>query len=593
MTVSRIHRLDERVANQIAAGEVVERPASIVKELIENSLDAHAKNILIQVEAGALRRIRVSDDGHGIEPDDIRLSVQRHATSKISSADDLVAVSTMGFRGEALASIAAVSKLEIVSRTEGSDSGWSLRVEGGTEVAFEPVAGTRGTHVEVSDLFYNTPVRRKFLKRSRTEMGHVSDCVRILATANPHCGFTLMNDGRVVEKMEVEDSAFDRVARVLGTGFADQCIEIDLQREDLRLLGWVGLPTLTRSSANRQYFFVNGRHVNDRLIAHGVKQGYRDVMFHGRHPVFVLNLTMNPRDVDVNVHPTKSDVRFRDARRVHDFIMSGLYHELSGVGTKNPAQIEIDPHPDQPTNPFQLKVDSYVERPLPLGPGEALPQPSWQQGGSSSAVSGEQQPAGVDRGQIPPMGYALAQLHGAYILAENADGLVIVDMHAAHERVVYEKMKKARDGRKLSSQRLLVPVEISVGESEAETARLSEALLGELGLKIEVSNSSTITVREVPAMLQSTDISQLVLDVLDEVAELGTTETIRDRENQLLASFACHDAIRFNRRLTIEEMNALLREMEVTENAGQCNHGRPTYRIQSLKSLDNVFLRGR
>ena len=593
MTVSRIHRLDERVANQIAAGEVVERPASIVKELIENSLDANAQNILIQVEAGALRRIRVADDGDGIEPDDMRLSVQRHATSKISSADDLVAVATMGFRGEALASIAAVSKLEIVSRTENSESAWSLRVEGGTEVSFEPAAGTVGTQVEVTDLFYNTPVRRKFLKRSRTEMGHVSDCVRILAVANPHCAFTLMNDGRIVEKMDVEESAFERVARVLGTGFADQCIEIDLQREDLRLRGWVGLPTLTRSSANRQYFFVNGRHVNDRLIAHGVKQGYRDVMFHGRHPVFVLNLSMTARDVDVNVHPTKSDVRFRDARRVHDFIMSGLYHELSGVGTKNPAEIEIDPHQDQTANPFKLEADSYVERPLPLGHGETLPQPSWQSSGTSSAPSGEPQPMSTDRGQVPPMGYALAQLHGAYILAENADGLVIVDMHAAHERVVYEKMKKARDSRKLASQRLLVPVEINTSESEAQTARLSQDLLAELGLKIDVSDNNTITVREVPAMLQSTDISQLVIDVLDEVDEHGTTETIRDRENQLLASFACHDAIRFNRRLSIEEMNALLREMEVTENAGQCNHGRPTYRVQSLKSLDSVFLRGR
>ena len=488
MTVSRIHRLDERVANQIAAGEVVERPSSIVKELIENSLDAHAQNILVQVEAGALRRIRVTDDGDGIEPDDMRLSVQRHATSKISSADDLVAVATMGFRGEALASIAAVSKLEIVSRTEESESGWSLRMEGGTEVSFEPVAGTRGTQVEVTDLFYNTPVRRKFLKRSRTEMGHVADCVRILAVANPHCAFTLMNDGRVVDKMDVEDSAFERVARVLGTGFADQCIEIDLQREDLRLRGWVGLPTLTRSSANRQYFFVNGRHVNDRLIAHGVKQGYRDVMFHGRHPVFVLSLSMNARDVDVNVHPTKRDVRFRDARRVHDFIMSGLYHELSGVGTKNPATIEIDPHQDQPANPFQLEVDSYVERPLPLGHGETLPQPSWQSSGTSSAPSDESHPLSTDRGQIPPMGYALAQLHGAYILAENADGLVIVDMHAAHERVVYEKMKKARDNRKLASQRLLVPVEINASESEVQTARLSRELLAELGLKIEISD---------------------------------------------------------------------------------------------------------
>lgn len=593
MTSSRIHRLDERVANQIAAGEVVERPASIVKELIENSIDAQASNIRIQVEAGALRRIRVTDDGIGIEPDDLRLSVQRHATSKISSADDLVSVATMGFRGEALASIAAVSKLEITSCIERSDSAWSLRVEGGTEVSFEPVAGTRGTQVEVTDLFYNTPVRRKFLKRSRTEMSHVADCVRILAIANPHCAFTLINDERVVEKMEVEESAFERVSRVLGTAFADQCLEIDLRREDLHLRGWVGLPTLTRSSANRQYFFVNGRYVNDRLVAHGIKQGYRDVMFHGRHPVFVLNLSMNAKDVDVNVHPTKSDVRFRDARRVHDFLMSGLYHELSNVGTKNPAQIEIDPHQEQPDNPFKLTVDPYVESPLPLGPGGSLPQPNWQVGGSSHTLSNEHQTAIPDRGEIPPMGYALAQLHGAYILAENAEGLVIVDMHAAHERVVYERMKKARDSRKLASQRLLVPVEITVSESETETARAAAEMLGDLGLKLDVSDSNTIFVREVPTMLQSIDISQLVTDVLDELAERGTTETIRDRENQLLASFACHDAIRFNRRLTIEEMNALLREMEVTENAGQCNHGRPTYRVQSMKSLDSVFLRGR
>lgn len=593
MTHPRIHRLDERVANQIAAGEVVERPASIVKELIENSLDAHATDILIQVEAGALRRIRVSDNGYGIAPDDMRLSVQRHATSKISSADDLVAVATMGFRGEALASIAAVSKLEIVSRTEGSESGWALRVEGGSEVSFEPVGGTRGTQVEVTDLFFNTPVRRKFLKRSRTEMAHVADCVRILAVANPQCAFTLVNDGRVAEKMVVEESAFDRVSRVLGSSFADQCIEIDLQRDELRLRGWVGLPTLTRSSSNRQYFFVNGRHVYDRLIAHGVKQGYRDVIFHGRHPVFVLNLSMNPRDVDVNVHPTKSDVRFRESRTVHDFIMSGLYHELSGVGTKNPAQIEIDPHQNQSDNPFQLAVDSFVESPLTFGRGDSKSQLGWPSNRPNNAESERHRIANTDPAQIPPMGYALAQLQGAYILAENAEGLVIVDMHAAHERVVYEKMKKARDDRKITSQRLLVPIEIEMSEPEADTGRWAQAMLAELGLRIEISDKNTITVREVPAMLESTDISQLVMDVLDEIAEHGTTETIKDRENQLLASFACHDAIRFNRRLTIEEMNALLREMEVTENAGQCNHGRPTYRVQSMKSLDRVFLRGR
>ena len=593
MAHSRIRRLDERVANQIAAGEVVERPASIVKELVENSLDANATNILIQVEAGAIRRIRITDDGDGIEPEDLRLAVQRHATSKIDSADDLVAVSTMGFRGEALASIAAVSKMEISSRTANAKSAWLLRVEGGKEVAFEPTAGTQGTTVDVTDLFYNTPVRRKFLKRSRTEMGYVADCVRILAVANPHCAFTLLNDGRTTERMQAEDSAFERVSRVLGTAFADESMEIDLQQDDLRLQGWVGLPTFTRSSANRQYFFVNGRYVNDRLVGHAVKQGYRDVMFHGRHPVFVLNLVIDPRHVDVNVHPTKRDVRFRDSRRVHDFLMSGLYHELSGVGTKNPAQIEIAPTRDQVLNPLSDSVDSYVETPLSLTGPEPLPDPDQTLLRGRTNRTNVPTATATNRDEIPPMGYALAQLHGAYILAENAEGLVIVDMHAAHERVVYEKMKKARDSSQLTSQRLLIPIEIEASASEADAARSGQELLASLGLRLEIGDDNSISVREVPALLETSDVKQLVLDVLDELEEYGTAEAIKDKENELLASFACHDAIRFNRQLTISEMNALLRDMETTENAGQCNHGRPTFRLQSLKSLDKVFLRGR
>ncbi len=590
MVKPRIRQLDERVANQIAAGEVVERPFSIVKELVENSLDAHASNILVEVEAGALRRVRVSDDGDGIESDDLRLAVQRHATSKIGTAEDLVAVSTMGFRGEALASIAAVSKMEITSRTANAESAWALRVEGGKEVSFEPSSGTQGTTINVTDLFYNTPVRRKFLKQARTELGHVADCVRVLAIAHPQCAFTLLNDGKVVEKMQTEESAFERVSRVLGAGFADESLEIDLQHDNLRLRGWVGMPTLTRSSSNRQYFFVNGRYVIDRLVGHAVKQGYKDVMFHGRHPVFVLNLLIATSEVDVNVHPTKREVRFRDPRRIHGFLMSGMYHELSGVGTRKPAPLEMEQHRVGSGGSLQSAVDSYVEAPLSLGESDALPDPDREllRGSTPSPVEST-----ANRGDIPPMGYALGQIHGAYILAENADGLVIVDMHAAHERVVYEKMKKARDARKLASQRLLIPIEIAASSTEAEAARSAQGLLTNLGLKLEIADDDTITVREVPAQLESTDIRQLVLDVLEEWGEHGTTEAIKDRENELLASFACHDAIRFNRQLTISEMNALLRDMERTENAGQCNHGRPTFRVQSLKALDKVFLRGR
>ncbi len=588
MASSRIRRLDQRIANQIAAGEVVERPASIVKELVENSIDAQASNIEIQVEAGALRRIRVSDDGNGIEPDDLRLAVQRHATSKIASADDLIGVSTMGFRGEALASIAAVSKLQITSRTPGSDSAWALRVEGGTEVEHVPAAGTNGTVVEITDLFYNTPVRRKFLKQSRTEMGHVAECIRVLAIANPELSFTLTNDGRTVERLRSEESAFERIARVLGPAFAEECVEIDLQREDLRLSGWVGLPTFTRSTSNRQYFFVNGRYVDDHIVAHGVKQGYRDVMFHGRHPVFVLNLAMNAQDVDVNVHPTKREVRFRDSRRIHDFLMSGLHHELSGVGTDKPAPIEIGSD-NKIDNPFVLEADPFVESQLPLGTAGTLPDPD-------RALSHARRPTTkvtVDRGDVPPMGYALAQLHGAYILAENAEGLVIVDMHAAHERVVYEKMKKARDAQEITAQRLLIPVEIKASPAEVEVARSATNLLTKLGLKLEFDGDQTIVVREVPSLMRSSDVSKLVMDTIEEMQEFGTAQSIQDRENEILATFACHDAIRFNQQLTIPEMNALLRDMEQTENAGQCNHGRPTFRVQSLKSLDNVFLRGR
>ena len=591
MVQSRIHLLDQHVANQIAAGEVVERPASIVKELLENSLDANATDILVEVEKGGIRRIKVSDNGSGIEPDDLQLAVQRHATSKIQTADDLASVSTLGFRGEALASIAAVSKLALVSRTIKAKSAWQLALQGSVEVDFSPTNRNSGTTVDVTDLFYNTPVRRKFLKQPRTEIGHVANCVRVLSILHPNCSFRLTNDGRDIEKLPAVEVPNERVARVLGISFMDESIQIDLRKDDMCLTGWVGLPTHTRSTATRQYFFVNGRPVNDRLMAHAVRQGYQDVMFHGRHPVFVLNLTLDTEAVDVNVHPTKREVRFREARRVHDFLMSGMHHRLKSVGTDAPTHLEFDSTQTKVKSPFGQELETHQQTALKFerGTTPARTKPVSQLRPNEDNADTTQ----AESGEIPPMGHALAQLHGAYVLAENADGLVIVDMHAAHERVVYEKMKKARDARERISQRLLIPVEFSVSSQDAEVARKHQQMFADLGLILEVSENNEITVREVPFMLQNLDIKRLVIDILDEALGHGTSDSIKTRENEIMATLACHDAIRFNRKLSIPEMNALLRDMEQTENAGQCNHGRPTYRVQSMKFLDNEFLRGR
>ena len=591
MVQSRIHLLEQHVANQIAAGEVVERPASIVKELIENSLDAHATDILVEVEKGGIRRIRVSDNGSGIEPDDLKLAVQRHATSKIQTADDLASVSTMGFRGEALASIAAVSKLSLVSRIANAKSAWQLTLQGSVEVDFSPTNRNSGTTVDVTDLFYNTPVRRKFLKQPRTEIGHVANCVRVLSILHPTCSFRLTNDGRDIEKLPAVEVPNERVARVLGISFMDESIQIDLRKDDMCLTGWVGLPTHTRSTATRQHFFVNGRPVNDRLMAHAVRQGYQDVMFHGRHPVFVLNLTLDPEAVDVNVHPTKREVRFREARSVHDFLMSGMHHRLKSVGTDAPTHLEFDPTQAQVKSPFGQELETHQQTALKFEHGTTHGRTKTVSRPRSNEDKAE--PSHTESGEIPPMGYALAQLHGAYVLAENAEGLVIVDMHAAHERVVYEKMKKARDARERISQRLLIPVEFSVSSQDAEVARKHQQMFADLGLILDVSENNEITVREVPFMLQNLDIKRLVIDILDETLEHGTRDSIKTRENEIMATLACHDAIRFNRKLSVPEMNALLRDMEQTENAGQCNHGRPTYRVQSMKFLDNEFLRGR
>lgn len=598
----RIARLDEKVANQIAAGEVVERPASIVKELVENSLDAKASSVDISLEVGGVRKIRVVDNGSGIHKDDLRLAVQRHATSKIREADDLTRVATMGFRGEALASIGAVSKLEMISKTADASSAWRIRVEGSREEQFSPAPHPVGTSVEVLDLFYNTPARRKFLKQERTEMRHVSNAVRVLSIVHPHCAFLLAHGNRTIEQMDAVTSPTERVGRVLGEDFLAQSVQVDEEHGGLRISGWVGEPIYTRNSSSQQYFFVNNRYVHDHLVAHAVRQAYRDALFHGRHPVFVLFLSLDPKEVDVNVHPTKSEVRFRNTRRVHDFIFSALHRTLSGVRPEAGRTIELDgprldlavPNAQAPLNlnPTPRRSTSSNFRPPEESDDISTALPRLSESISSNDPHPVPQPQVDPSIEMPPLGFAVAQLHGVFILAQNATGLVLVDMHAAHERIVYERLKQAHSNQGVVSQRLLVPIRMEVGASDAESVGEFGSKLKHLGLVLERSGPTGITVREIPAMLKNSHIDSLVRDVLDEMREHSSATVIRDRENALMASMACHGSFRANRKLTITEMNDLLREMERTDNAGQCNHGRPTYRIYALSELDRMFLRG-
>ncbi|MCE2407598.1 MAG: DNA mismatch repair endonuclease MutL [Pseudomonadales bacterium] len=599
--MSRIHRLDQVVADQIAAGEVIERPASIVKELVENSLDADATLIDVTVEEGGVRKIVVSDNGNGIAKEDLPLAVERHATSKIRDAKDLEQVITLGFRGEALASVAAVAKLEICSYPQDASNAWTLRIEGGKEVHFNPAGRAVGTTVEVSDLFYNTPARRRFLKTTRTELNRITEITRVLALGNPLCGFSVRNNGRELERMGAARTSDERVGHVLGQDFNNEAIRVDMSRNELRLWGWVGSPNFTRSNSGRQFFYVNGRSVQDHLIAHAVKQAYKDIMFHGRHPVFALFLELDPTDVDVNVHPTKSEVRYRNSRTVHDFIMSAIYHSLRSDPTDPKRHVESE---------FVTTRDPVVHSSINLGSvppaqrslglsdssqartqwwlSEALqPEPQL-----SAEASHQTEMDDVAESVLPPLGTAIGQLKGAYILAENDDGLVVVDMHAAHERVLYEEMKAHRGRNELARQRLLIPETLDVGVQDAELVEELADELVNVGLVVERSGPTTVKLREIPALLATSDMQTLLRDVLDDLREHGQSDAVTTREHQILATMACHNAIRFNRRLTLDEMNALLRKMEVTENAGQCNHGRPTFKTQSLKDLDRKFLRG-
>jgi len=591
-----IQLLPDHLINQIAAGEVVDRPSSVVKELVENSLDADARSIKVQLEQGGKRAIRVSDDGQGMTQDELALALLRHATSKIASLDDLERVATMGFRGEALPSIASVARLDLTSRHVSGEHGWLVRVRRGEISEQEPAAAQVGTRVNVEDLFYNVPARRKFLRAERTEFNHVDLLLRRFALARFDVGFELEHNGKTVSALPPaidEDEQKRRLQRVMGKDFLEHVINIDEERGGIALQGWVAEPRYNRAQADRQFFFVNGRAIRDRVIAHAVRTAFRDVLYHGRHPAFVLYLTIAPDAVDVNVHPQKHEVRFRDARMVHDFLFSSLHRALAEAGSG------------------ALRPGSGLESGLETGPGWA--QTGNHQSGISLPVrdqisayatalgagaSGAAVPAvtvGPDRdGEgIPPLGYALAQLHGVYILSQNDKGLVLTDMHAAHERITYEQLKSRQAGEGIKGQRLLVPVDVQVSEAEADLAGEHSGELNSLGLVADRSGPESLILREVPALLARSDAAQLLRDVLSDMGSMGQSERVETETNEILSTMACHGSVRANRILTLPEMDGLLRDMERTERSGHCNHGRPTWIQLDMATLDRLFLRGR
>ncbi len=623
--MSRIHKLSARLANQIAAGEVVERPASVVKELLENSLDAGAHKVQIQVDNGGVKRIMIRDDGEGMAKDDLPLSLSRHATSKITSLDDLEAVATLGFRGEALASISSVSRLKLSSRTEDADQAWLAETEGrDMQANLSPTAHNRGTTVEVRDLFFNTPARRKFLRTEKTEFNHLEEVVKRQALSRFDVSFELGHNGKAVHMLRPAPTLRDkeqRIAALCGRPFMENAVEIDVEASGLKLWGWVALPTFSRSQADLQYFYVNGRVIRDRLVTHAVKQAYRDVLYHGRHPAFVLYLELDPALVDVNVHPTKHEVRFRDGRLVHDFIFRSLHKALADVRPETQdaehAGLQQADSVYQGATFADSSLSSLAAMPsegsqgaMPLasstiagGVRDTLPaygQLYSGQGGSNDTLSSSVS-AGSFAGQFTdtdpskdyPLGFAVAQLHGIYILAQNKSGLIVVDMHAAHERVTYERMKQDFYSQGVQSQPLLVPMSLAVSQKEANIAEECVEPLQRFGLRVERSGPESLVVREVPVLLQGVDVDQLVRDVLSDMIEHGYSDQVETRANELMSSMACHGSVRANRELTHPEMNALLRQMEETERSGQCNHGRPTWAAMSMAELDKLFLRGR
>ena len=598
----KIHKLPSLLVDQIAAGEVIERPASVVKELVENALDAKATRITIEIENGGKKLIRITDNGIGLGKDDMTLAIERHATSKINSLEDLESLNSLGFRGEALPSIVSISRFSLISKTAHSDYAFQLSCLGGACEAVKPAQHPQGTTIEVRDLFYNTPARRRFLKTDRTEFLRIDELIKRVSLSRFDVGFTLIHNGKTVRSSQGGDQDANkkmRIVQLCGKDFFENAFFIDEQRHGMRLYGWVAKPSWNRASADRQFFYINGRMIKDKLIGHAVRQAYQDVLFHGRFPAFVLYFELDPTWVDVNVHPTKHEVRFRESQQVHGFIFGSLNHALSqtkpgsdlqasgelGLNTANIAPIDYSKM--QSSLQFgRPSAGNYVAE-TPNNYLQSIAQasqelPSFQETANTSQ----------DQEEMPPLGYAKAQIHGVFIIAENAQGMIVVDMHAAHERITYEYFKTNIENQGIRSQSLLVPLAISVSERETHAVEQHKAWFEKLGIGIQVGSKESVIVRKVPTLLAKTDIESLIKDVLSEIVMLGSSTKIEASMNELLSSMACHGSVRANRQMTIVEMNALLREMEKTERADQCNHGRPTWVQMDMKQLDRLFLRG-
>ncbi len=624
-----IKQLPSHLVNQIAAGEVVERPASVVKELLENSIDAGSTKIEIDIEQGGVKRIRIRDNGKGIPKGELALALSRHATSKIESLDDLEHVASLGFRGEALPSIASVSRMTVSSRTEDCEQGWQL-MDDGQEIFSdpEPTAHAKGTTIDVRDLFYNVPARRKFLKTENTEFKHLQDVVQKISLSNFQIAISLRHGQRSVlalQPAKEKAGADRRVAEICGPAFMEQSLYLDYEAAGLKLWGWVGLPTFSRSQADLQYFYVNGRIIRDRIVTHAVRQAYSDVLYHGRHPAYVLFLEIAPEKVDVNAHPTKHEVRFREARLVHDFLYRTLHQALADVrpnDTQDAPEIPSQQQPNSASFQYQTnqqKLNIPVSNNIPasqVAEQMAIYGRMHEAGNPITAATAEgvtrQPPLSDDfvkrmapqvtaampvdtsssTGETPPLGFAVAQLHGIYILAENAEGLVVVDMHAAHERITYEHLKKSMANDNVRSQPMLVPQSLAVSQKEADCSEEFSETFQKLGFELNRLSPEQVTIRAVPSLLKDSNVEQLVRDVLSDLLEHGSSQRIEQEMNEILSTMACHGSVRANHRLTIPEMNALLRDMERTERSGQCNHGRPTWTQMSIDQLDKLFMRG-